>query len=143
MYSISCHTDSSLYVLYIYSYQEERKQANSCDEFSLWHRILLFSIFLIYRLIYKGCLLHATMSLQDSMCTSECSFRIRNRKKHVWPICVVMSQREVKKLNSNLIASSHSLHFNSATVVQKDKGRLCFSAVKKERNWCGRGPFHQ
>lgn len=42
---------------------------------------------------------------------------------------------EVKKLNSNLIASSHSLHFHLATVVQKDKGRLCFLAVlKREKN---------
>lgn len=115
-----------------------------------------FPLFLmIYRLIYKGCLLHATMSLQDSVCTSECSFRIRNskktnqKKKHLCPIGVIMYQREVKKLNSNLIASSHSLHFNSATVVQKDKGRLCFSAVlktkktKTKENWCCRGPFHQ
>lgn len=31
-------------------------------------------------------------------------------------------------MNSNLIASSHSLHFHLATVVQKDKRRFSFSA---------------
>lgn len=62
---------------------------------------------------------------------------LETEEKHVWPICVVMSQREVKKLNSNLIASSHSLQFNSATVVQKDKGRLCFSAFKKKKKKTG------